>query len=451
MNIWPVHLKPFEDELLSYWIARLAFENQIPFTEFCKLHIPSHQHSIKELDTTSSDSLFNALSIGTGTPIERVVETTLFADEGYIFNYRLNGITDWISPSSFNVLEALKYWSPVCPYCLEEDAIPYYRKSWCYSFNNVCPKHMVFVGQVCTKCKASCYCTFDETYRTIKGVFNYCRCDSKKSTQSPIDDLEFLEMSLSVQQKFYDGIKVGIFKLNDYHIPSIIYLRFIHTLTTTLSNDSTKSWVFKNFPNEIPNGLISSEFNWDIKSSQIESKYAYDAAALLCLAEILTREWPYRLEKFLSFSGKSINPFKINTQYPFFIADSLPQLCFPKKYQHTQEEVNSAAKILKRSLGRKELQKEITAFMKSGVVKNLEKVSKETLLKQDISAKNFSLETYNKESIRSKIKHDDTRKLINAADKLSKIAVLRKVKKKRTSKPKDQQLDLFGIPNSDNT
>lgn len=42
--------------------------------------------------------------------------------------------------------------TPFCPECLEEDTVPYLRKSWRYSFVTVCIRHRVQLSEVCKNC-----------------------------------------------------------------------------------------------------------------------------------------------------------------------------------------------------------------------------------------------------------------------------------------------------------
>jgi len=91
--MWPIHPKPFIDELLSSWIARVAHQNKIQISKFFELALLDKSASLKEIDRTDCPDLIRRLSENTGVPEKQIAALSLLADEAYIFNFREYGKT----------------------------------------------------------------------------------------------------------------------------------------------------------------------------------------------------------------------------------------------------------------------------------------------------------------------------------------------------------------------
>jgi hypothetical protein len=83
MPLWPIHLKPNKDELLSSWLTRIAMDHGIRTVTFCGHAFPAERHPIRGLDRTYDPLMMQILAEGTGVSVERAWETSLAFDEGY--------------------------------------------------------------------------------------------------------------------------------------------------------------------------------------------------------------------------------------------------------------------------------------------------------------------------------------------------------------------------------
>ena len=85
-NVWPIHLKPLEDELLSSWIIRLAHANGLKVMTLCTM-LFGYRRPVwnRDIDRLAPEAVLNKISQITGTPLDRVCATTLKDFEGRVF------------------------------------------------------------------------------------------------------------------------------------------------------------------------------------------------------------------------------------------------------------------------------------------------------------------------------------------------------------------------------
>jgi hypothetical protein len=134
-QIWPIHLKPFDDELLSCWMVRLAHAYGVKPVWFWNRVWKRDAVAYRFVDRSAPVELLRLLSAGTGTRYERVVQTTLhpLAEVRSI-------------PAA---VPSLRY----CPECLAADPVPYFRREWQMGFLLVCPLHGVRLRAACHRCR----------------------------------------------------------------------------------------------------------------------------------------------------------------------------------------------------------------------------------------------------------------------------------------------------------
>lgn len=105
-GLWPIHLKPLDDELLSSWMIRLARAYAIKPVWFWRLFWPV---DFRAVDVETPGGLLDLLARKTATPFRRAVQTTLTA-----------------IAREHSVLSTVRY----CAQCISEDPQPYLRRQW---------------------------------------------------------------------------------------------------------------------------------------------------------------------------------------------------------------------------------------------------------------------------------------------------------------------------------
>src|SRR5215213_7254788 len=84
-RLWPAHIKPQPDELLSSWLVRLAMAHASKLHTFCSIIWPRKQIWNRDIDRSADTELLQTLSDKTDTSIERVRATTLAGYESVLF------------------------------------------------------------------------------------------------------------------------------------------------------------------------------------------------------------------------------------------------------------------------------------------------------------------------------------------------------------------------------
>ena len=162
--------KPFEDELLSSWLTRVAIEHRRQLPIFLTLFVKKegNQVSRRDLDFIFDEKFLENLASKSNLKIENIFQMSLRSEEGYLFScndclyppLQIRKLTDKRTHNG------LMY----CPKCLAEDKIPYFRKKWRYQFYNACPKHKVFLTDRCWRCYEKI------NFAKIKHLKEICIC-----------------------------------------------------------------------------------------------------------------------------------------------------------------------------------------------------------------------------------------------------------------------------------
>src|SRR5689334_17319178 len=99
-KLLPVHIKPKDDELLSSWLVRLAAAHGVmPYRFWSKVWPKALFWRKSKTDQQDDMEFLSFLSEKTGTPLERVLSTTLTEFCGLLYQKSLtNGYKSWIMP-----------------------------------------------------------------------------------------------------------------------------------------------------------------------------------------------------------------------------------------------------------------------------------------------------------------------------------------------------------------
>lgn len=153
-SLWPIHLKPYSDELLSSWLVRLAHAHGLKLQTFCGIVFGQGKNIWnRDIDKLAPDWLLHHLATATGTSIDRVKDTTLKSYEGILYeNHQPNGNTKWINPLGIYHRTHKAYGLQYCPICLAHDKEPYFRKYWRLAFYTECEKHHILLHDRCPSC-----------------------------------------------------------------------------------------------------------------------------------------------------------------------------------------------------------------------------------------------------------------------------------------------------------
>lgn len=155
-KLWPVHLKPKPDELLSSWLCRLTMAHGQKLHSFCSIVWPGKAIWNRDIDKSTDETIVNVLSEKTSTPLESVRKTLLASFEGILYeSHSLYGPLPWILPVGVYHRTRLQFGLQYCSQCLAEDTEPYFRCKWRLAFIVVCERHKIELSDRCPECRAS--------------------------------------------------------------------------------------------------------------------------------------------------------------------------------------------------------------------------------------------------------------------------------------------------------
>lgn len=153
-TLWPIHLKPLPDELLSSWIIRLSHAHGYKAQTMCAL-LFGRGITIwnRDIDRLAPQEVIETLARISGASIEQIEGTTLRGYEGTLFeHHNANGMCRWIVPIGIFHRTRKRPGLMFCPECLNEDVEPYFRRRWRLAFSTVCTKHGCCLLDACPKC-----------------------------------------------------------------------------------------------------------------------------------------------------------------------------------------------------------------------------------------------------------------------------------------------------------
>jgi hypothetical protein len=152
-KLWPAHLKPEQDELLSSWLVRLSMAHGQKLHTFCSLAWPGKAIWNRDIDKSADAKIVNTLSNKTATSITKVFATTLAAYEGVLYEKHNHfGPTAWLMPVGIYHRTRIQYGLQYCPHCLAEDGQPYFRRKWRLAFMVICERHHTLLHDRCEQC-----------------------------------------------------------------------------------------------------------------------------------------------------------------------------------------------------------------------------------------------------------------------------------------------------------
>ena len=152
--LWPIHLKPLPDELLSSWLVRIAHGHGLKVQTFCNLVFGGRRQVWnRDIDRLAPAWLLDELIDRTGTTREVAYGTTLLAYEDWLYEkMRISGASRWILTLQMYHRKRTGFGLQYCPRCLGQDRIPYFRKRWRVAFYLICTKHRVRLLDRCPRC-----------------------------------------------------------------------------------------------------------------------------------------------------------------------------------------------------------------------------------------------------------------------------------------------------------
>ncbi|EAQ65258.1 hypothetical protein MED121_18495 [Marinomonas sp. MED121] len=151
----PMHPKPFENELLSSWVTRIALENGLYTHALYKscLGLDSSIF-IRDIDKFFVPNLVDSLEQSTGLTSDKIKKLMLTGFEGRITEkIIINSASRWILPLGIYHRTRKNKGVVYCPQCFAETPVKYYKRIWRLSFVVMCEKHLCLLRDCCPHCE----------------------------------------------------------------------------------------------------------------------------------------------------------------------------------------------------------------------------------------------------------------------------------------------------------
>jgi hypothetical protein len=155
--LWPIHLKPRPNELLSSWMIRLAHAHGYKTERMCRM-LFGRDHALwsRDVDRLAPEAVLRKLAEITGTDLERSRSTTIEAYSGYLSGHiSVGGHSPWIVPLYVYHRRRTAPGLMYCPWCLQSDEVAFYRRTWRLAFVTVCTAHGTTLCDTCPHCTSA--------------------------------------------------------------------------------------------------------------------------------------------------------------------------------------------------------------------------------------------------------------------------------------------------------
>lgn len=152
--LWPIHLKPRTNELLSSWMIRLAHAHGYKVERMCRV-LFGRDHALwsRDIDRFAPSGVLAKLCEITGAEPDHARLTTLKSYSGFLSEQVPPGAhSAWILPLHIRHRQRTAPGLMYCPICLQDNEVPYYRRPWRLAFVTVCTTHSVVLRDSCWQC-----------------------------------------------------------------------------------------------------------------------------------------------------------------------------------------------------------------------------------------------------------------------------------------------------------
>lgn len=238
--------KPFEDELLTSWIVRIAWHNVEKLESMTsKFWGTRSQIWTRDLDRMADPRVYTLLAEKSGVACYRLWEATLAAYEGTLYEkHCYKGATRWIMPTGGRKRDRFLFGLQCCPLCLQTDEQTYYRRNWRLACIATCLKHQVVLIDRCDCCGSSI-----SFHQSDFGRFDYfdalrmtycknCGRDYRNIQTTSISCEQWGELGAEFQTLVEAALRFGWVELNARtQVPAILFFEGVRHLARALASN----------------------------------------------------------------------------------------------------------------------------------------------------------------------------------------------------------------------
>lgn len=156
-KVLPAFCKPCENEILSSWLARLAYRHGVTTVKLCTLILNRQYGLNKDVDKLIKEEQIPILAERTNCTIQQVHATTLASYKNILFySPDMRHCKEaWLLPSRYLMHGAHQPYHfnsglLYCPGCVKKEA--YFKKQWRLAISFVCPECGCYLVDKCPHC-----------------------------------------------------------------------------------------------------------------------------------------------------------------------------------------------------------------------------------------------------------------------------------------------------------
>ena len=151
----------------------------------------------------------------TATPLARVHNTTFWGYRGFpAWELYGNGLSPWVLSIGLRNGRRHRPWLQYCPYCLQEDDDPYFRRHWRLTFVTVCPQHHCRLLDRCVACTAPCNIYQVSSEADALTRCYSCQFDAPRARAPRLDNTAGRHRLVQFQTLLVDALHQGQFGLS---------------------------------------------------------------------------------------------------------------------------------------------------------------------------------------------------------------------------------------------
>lgn len=328
----PIHPKPYDDEILSSWMLRLAHANSIKaHTLYSSYFGSDKQIWNRDIDVFAPEWLIQGLMELSGATFQDVYITTLKKYEGYVYDNIVVKTNTHLLLSQgiyhrLRRLHGLQY----CPSCLAEDQTPYFRSVWRLAFYTVCPVHNCLLRDSCPSCDAPIVIFRGDiryknevTRHSVKFCYKcFTNLTEEKQNYWTAIDTEVIDAMKVLLNAPNSGFT--IYPLPTIHYSQIFFKIYRQILMLLISSRSNPRARFNIVDLEKDLGITSGLIGFTNKSKRsFESFRHSERHYLIQIALWLLCDWPYRIKYYIDFWKVSPSLVMQDMKYKPYLFESV--------------------------------------------------------------------------------------------------------------------------------
>ena len=347
---FPWKLEPFEDELLSSYLVRLAYAHRFNPATFYRAYFPDLKKIFfdRDIDLWLGGEVISRIADKAKISSEKLMNLSLRSYTGYLFETpSVRTKTAFIDPVAIEGTVSRRGYK-FCPECLKRDSVPYFRKLWRVSFYTVCPEHRTLLTDRCPRCN-----TPVSIHKHARlEVFPHCYRCSFSLKDAPLRKLPNNSKGIEAVRFFTEILNRGYMRLNGggyaYSLAVFSAVRILIRIILRLWREGKGEDMFSHdcFAGiENPGKYLSQIKKMShFENAPVEAKYLLFSAVFRIL-----HSYPDSLREFLEAYRI---PFYMFTKdvgeksLPFFLWDIVKEYKSPSLSAMTPEELKSAMLVL---------------------------------------------------------------------------------------------------------